>query len=274
MEMELETAAMSGKETRSPHLAAYKEYQNAIDRVLNEGIGLFPTLMEEMEIRLFHFAIKGDSAQVSVLLDKGICVNAVDYDGRTALHLASDRGNLETVELLLSRSANTSILDRQGETALSLAARAKQIGVIKILNGLGSIESAAVSKVTHKTRLMKASFTLMEAFPHSIASAMLDGRKIEPINKDTVSLMFSDIVGFTALSSTMSAERVSNMLSRLFKRFDRLAHLHGVQKIDVVGDAYIAATNFMEDQVRARATSRTFSRPQNVRGNHAARQKN
>ena len=200
MEIELETAAMSVKETRSPHLAAYKEYQNAIDRVLNEGIGLFPTLMEEMEIRLFHFAIKGDSAQVSVLLDKGICVNAVDYDGRTALHLASDRGNLETVELLLSRSANTSILDRQGETALSLAARAKQTGVIKILNGLGSIESAAVSKVTHKTRLMKASFTLMEAFPHSIASAKLDGRKIEPINKDTVSLMFSDIVGFTALS--------------------------------------------------------------------------
>ena len=32
-------------------------------------------------------------------------------------------------------------------------------------------------------------------------------------------------------------------------QFDFLAQRHGVQKIDVIGDAYLAATNVMEDQV-------------------------
>ena len=68
----------------------------------------------------------------------------------------------------------------------------------------------------------------MEAFPHSIAAAMLDGHKIKPINKSNISLLFSHIVGFIAMSSTISAAKVSTMLNRLFKRFDKLAYLHGI----------------------------------------------
>ena len=96
--------------------------------------------------------------------------------------------------------------------------------------------------------LRNASFALMEACPPSIAAAMLDGREVQPISTTTTSLFYSDIVGFTRISSTLSAAKVSRMLNDLFKRLDRLAYLHGVQKVDVVGDAYIAATNFTEDQ--------------------------
>jgi hypothetical protein len=41
----------------------------------------------------------------------------------------------------------------------------------------------------------------------------------------------------------VSASEVLNV------QFDELALRHGVQKIDVIGDAYLAATNVMEDQV-------------------------
>jgi class 3 adenylate cyclase len=95
---------------------------------------------------------------------------------------------------------------------------------------------------------MSASFTVMEAFPRPIAAAVLSGRKIEPFSKPNVSILVSDICGFTTMSSTMTAETVSSMLTQLFRTFDRLAHLHGVQKVDVIGDAYIAAANFTEDQ--------------------------
>ena len=98
------------------------------------------------------------------------------------------------------------------------------------------------------TPSMSASFTVMEAFPRPIAAALLSGRKIEPFSKPNVSILVSDICGFTTMSSTMTAETVSSLLTQLFRKFDRLAHLHGVQKVDVIGDAYIAATNFTEDQ--------------------------
>ncbi len=37
---------------------------------------------------------------------------------------------------------------------------------------------------------------------------------------------------------------------KMFAQLDELAQLHGVQKIDVIGDAYLAATNVIEDQVK------------------------
>ena len=77
---------------------------------------------------------------------------------------------------------------------------------------------------------------------------MLDGREVEPISTSMSSIFYSDIVGFTQISSKLSADKVARMLNNLFKRLDRLAYLHGVQKVDVGGDAYIAATNFTEDQ--------------------------
>ena len=43
----------------------------------------------------------------------------------------------------------------------------------------------------------QANFAVMEAFPHRIAAALLSGRQIETISKPSVSLLFSDIVGFT-----------------------------------------------------------------------------
>jgi class 3 adenylate cyclase len=89
----------------------------------------------------------------------------------------------------------------------------------------------------------------MQAFPAGVAEAMLAGRAPEPVSRECVSVFFSDVVGFTTLSSRMEAGRVSRMLGRLFARMDALAAEHGVQKVDVIGDAYLAATNFLEEQV-------------------------
>ena len=94
----------------------------------------------------------------------------------------------------------------------------------------------------------RASCALRLAFPRAIAEAIMCGRRPEPIVRDCVSVFFSDIVGFTKFSSTAEASQVSGLLTRLFAKFDALAQLHGVQKIDVIGDAYLAATNVLEDQ--------------------------
>ena len=99
---------------------------------------------------------------------------------------------------------------------------------------------------TPKSR--RASSALREAFPRAIAEAIMEGRRPEPIVRDCVSVFFSDIVGFTSLSSNADAAQVSSLLTRLFAKFDLLAQLHGVQKVDVIGDAYLAATNVLEDQ--------------------------
>ena len=93
-----------------------------------------------------------------------------------------------------------------------------------------------------------AYFAILEAFPLPIARALLEGKRAQDVSRPNVSLLFTDIVGFTKMSSEMRAEKVSSLLNRLYQKFDLLSYHHGVQKIDIVGDSYIAATNFTEEQ--------------------------
>jgi len=89
---------------------------------------------------------------------------------------------------------------------------------------------------------------LFEVFPRHVAEALRDGRKVEPESKEIVTVFFSDIVGFTTLCSKIDAVKVSDMLDRLYSRFDGLATLYDVFKIETIGDAYMAVTNLAKDQ--------------------------
>jgi len=89
---------------------------------------------------------------------------------------------------------------------------------------------------------------LFEVFPRHVAEALRDGRKVEPESKEIVTVFFSDIVGFTTLCSQIDAVKVSDMLDRLYSRFDGLATLYDVFKIETIGDAYMAVTNLAKDQ--------------------------
>ena len=58
---------------------------------------------------------------------------------------------------------------------------------------------------------------------------------------DHVVVMFSDIVGFSTMSSTMSAVEVFLMLTNLYYAFDRLVDKYGVYKVETIGDGYMIA---------------------------------
>ena len=55
-----------------------------------------------------------------------------------------------------------------------------------------------------------------------------------------VTILFADIVGFTAWSSTKDPIEVVEMLSELFTRFDRMCLEFNVYKVHTIGDCYVA----------------------------------
>ena len=55
-----------------------------------------------------------------------------------------------------------------------------------------------------------------------------------------VTILFADIVGFTALASKRSAPELVVLLNMIFSRFDRLVDAEGLEKIKTIGDAYMA----------------------------------
>ena len=54
---------------------------------------------------------------VQLLLDKGVKIDATDYDGDTALHIAAWYGCEEVVKLLVERGAKIDAKNENGETA-------------------------------------------------------------------------------------------------------------------------------------------------------------
>ncbi len=63
---------------------------------------------------------------------------------------------------------------------------------------------------------------------------------------DHVVIMFSDIVGFSTMSSTMSAVEVFLMPTNLHYAFDRLVDKYGVYKVETIGDGYMIAAGELD----------------------------
>jgi class 3 adenylate cyclase/HAMP domain-containing protein len=80
---------------------------------------------------------------------------------------------------------------------------------------------------------------LLNVLPAPIADRLKTGENLIVDRFDAVSVLFADIVGFTALSSKTSPEALVTMLNELFSAFDRLAEQHGLEKIKTIGDAYM-----------------------------------
>ena len=56
-----------------------------------------------------------------------------------------------------------------------------------------------------------------------------------------VTVLFADAVGFTAQAGKAPPDELVTALDNLFRKIDRLADRHGLEKIKTVGDAYMAA---------------------------------
>ena len=85
---------------------------------------------------------------------------------------------------------------------------------------LRKMDAAKVEPVTMRSSFRKKSGAqkdalLEEVFPPHIAKALREGKKVEPEARDMVTIVFSDIVGFTTIASQLSAMAVSDMLDRL-----------------------------------------------------------
>ncbi|XP_042145590.1 head-specific guanylate cyclase [Ixodes scapularis] len=89
-------------------------------------------------------------------------------------------------------------------------------------------------------------------FPPSVARKLWLGESVEAQQHDQVTLLFSDIVGFTAICSTATPMMVINMLNALYTQFDQFCGELDVYKIETVGDAYCVASG-LRKQVHTHA---------------------
>ena len=86
----------------------------------------------------------------------------------------------------------------------------------------------------------KSERLLLNILPAPIAERLKSGQETIADAFDEVTVVFSDLVGFTNMSARLSPELIVDRLNKIFQAFDALAARHGVEKIKTIGDAYMA----------------------------------
>jgi guanylate cyclase len=82
---------------------------------------------------------------------------------------------------------------------------------------------------------------LLNVLPEAIVERLAAGETRIADRHESVSVVFSDFVGFTEVSSQLRPDVLVDELNALFSAFDAACERFGVEKIKTIGDAYLAA---------------------------------
>jgi len=169
------------------------------------------------------------------------------------------------------------------------AGRRKQLlqsgkGILKyhqnILEAIGGVISAVqnqidrnvileklVDKRTEELRKEKevSETLLLNILPYETTQELKANGYVKAKDYNIVTVLFTDFVGFTALSSELSPQELVTEIDHYYRTFDDITHKYGIEKIKTIGDSYMCASGLpvekgthAEDAVSAAIEMRDF----------------
>lgn len=106
------------------------------------------------------------------------------------------------------------------------------------------VNNAVYAKRLHdllKVEQEKSERLLRSILPKPIAERMKAGELNIADHHPDVTLLVADLVGFTALTASIDPVQIVSLLNEIFSAFDVLVEKRGLEKIKIIGDAYMVA---------------------------------
>jgi class 3 adenylate cyclase len=122
------------------------------------------------------------------------------------------------------------------------------IALLFVLIGTHNLELSSRKEFILNLQLQKeqkrSEYLLHNVLPESIANKLHDTSEEAQLvdYREDVTVLFADLVGFTALTAKSDPHKTIATLSKIFRRFDAIIEQIGVEKIKTIGDAYMVAS--------------------------------
>ncbi len=100
---------------------------------------------------------------------------------------------------------------------------------------------------------------LYNVLPREVAARLRAGEAVADSFSD-VTVLFVDLVGFSAIAKRLSPGHLVEILNAFFSAADRCAERHGLEKVKTIGDAYLAVAGGMGSRAADSRSAIGFSR--------------
>ncbi|XP_048881491.1 atrial natriuretic peptide receptor 1-like [Brienomyrus brachyistius] len=206
----------------------------------------FGIILQEVALRRGAFYLEGDSLSPKEIVDRialgewpylrpTICLQSHSEElgqlmQRCWAEEPTERPEFNQIKLFLCKHKgnSTNILD-------NLLSRMEQYA-----NNLEELVEDRTQAYLEEKR--KAEALLYQILPHSVAEQLKRGETVQAEAFDSVTIYFSDIVGFTAISAESTPMQVVTLLNDLYTCFDAIIDNFDVYKVETIGDAYMVVS--------------------------------
>ncbi|MEM7371976.1 MAG: adenylate/guanylate cyclase domain-containing protein [Bacteroidota bacterium] len=152
--------------------------------------------------------------------------------------------------LLVQEEQERQLLEQKNLIQQKTTAAAQRIGLLLFLISLLILIGLIYTRRTNKklgqqkveleAEQEKSENLLLNILPVQVAEELKEYGKTTPRKYDSVSILFSDFVDFTRISARISPDHLIAELNDCFMGFDAIMEEEGIEKIQTIGDGYLA----------------------------------
>jgi histidine kinase len=205
---------------------------------------------DKIPLRIFNYVVR---SQKPIVLDNAVSEGQFSDDP----FIVSHKSKSILCTPLLNQGKLIGVLYLENNIALG-AFTPDRLSILNVLASQAaiSLENAVLyntleEKVEERTKELKqerdkSEDLLLNILPKEVAKELKENGLVKPLYYESVSVMFTDLKGFTKVAESMTVENLVKELDASFHYIDDIVTKYGLEKIKTIGDSYMCAGGLPE----------------------------